>query len=82
MQFALPVFVCRGNGDESRCLRFESQQQGTRRSVLSEMAQWVLTDHGHGSVCLFVHCSHCEHALIASSLKERSSRNCPEEHSA
>ncbi|KAM7339401.1 hypothetical protein ACRRTK_000016 [Alexandromys fortis] len=38
-----------GNGDESRCLRFESQQQGTRRSVLSEMVQWVLTDHGHGS---------------------------------
>lgn len=54
MQFALPVFVCRGNGDESRYLRFESQQQGTHRSTQTEMAQWVLTDHGHGSVSLYI----------------------------
>lgn len=26
MQFALSVFVCRDNGDGSRCLRFEKQQ--------------------------------------------------------
>lgn len=31
MQFALPVFVCRSNGDESRCLRFESKQHTLSR---------------------------------------------------
>lgn len=53
------------------------------RSVLFAMAVCVLTDHGHDALCLFVCFPHCaQHALVAYSLKERTSRNCPENKGA
>lgn len=68
VQFALSVFVCRDNGDGSRCLGFEKPKGILRgehiRSVLFEMAVCVLTDHGHGSLSLFVPFPHCVRNML------------------
>lgn len=49
MQFALPAFVCRGNGDESRCIRFGSQQRARGRE--------------HMGLCVSLYIVHSAHML-------------------
>lgn len=86
MQFALSVFVCRDNGDGSRCLRFEKLQDALSTEHIGLCyLRWLnrssLTMDIAVCVTFYIF-TLCAHALIASSLKERTLRNCPEGHSA